>query len=140
MDNLTETKLKYLLAGIIWLGVFVLAGLMITSGTLSTVNGGNANFLMGGALFIGAALATGAMFNWGMRKDDPKAHEDVALEKRKNDQRGIDPMSLLTEEDIVELRQQIKQDVRRRLMQDGDEGEFTSIEALLAEQDQFKRR
>lgn len=56
--------------------------------------------------------------------------------KPKNDQQnsGLDPMSLLTQEDIDELRAEIKAQLRQRLLS-GTEGELGSLDALLANQD-----
>lgn len=129
-----DSDIRYKVAGFIWLGAFILAGLMILTGALAS---GSANFLMGGALFIGAGLATGAMFNWGQLPETPKA-EQIDQSKRKNDS-GIDPLSLLTEDDIAELREDIKHNLRVRLLQ-GQDGELGSLDALLAERDQRARR
>ena len=48
-------------------------------------------------------------------------------------------MSLLTDEDIEELRAEMKENLRRRMLQ-GEGEEPASFEALLADRDQRKRR
>lgn len=132
-NNLSETTLRYIVVAIIWVGMFILGGLMVIGGSLEGLGG-----LMGAAGFTGAAIASGALVNWG-QIETPAAPREDEQNKRKNDQRGLDPMSLLTEEDIAELREEIKYDLRRRLLQ-REEGEMDSLDSLLAGQDSQKRR
>ncbi len=136
MTKTDENALKYVVVGLIWIGAFILAGLMILTGALSS---GGANFLMGGALFVATGLATGAMFNWGQIDENAHKREAEDAGKAKNDQRSIDPLSLLTDDDIAELREDIKRSLRLRLLQ-GQDGELGSLDALLAERDQRARR
>jgi hypothetical protein len=64
--------------------------------------------------------------------------------KRKNtDSRDIDPMSLLTEDDIAEMRAEMKDAMRRRYLQgldEADSSDMSSFEALLDNREQRKRR
>ena len=96
--------------------------------------------LMGGAAFIAAFLGTGVILNWGQLPETPAVQQTTNDDtKRKNDQRGIDPLSLLTEDDIAELREDIKHSLRRRILE-GQDGELGSLDALLAETDHKARR
>ena len=66
-----------------------------------------------------------------------------AVQKRKNESPvSGDPMSLLTDEDIEELRAEFKDELRRRYLQGLDENasEPASFEALLEDRQQRKRR
>ena len=136
MDDPSVQKIKYGVVGLIWLGVFVIAGMMILGDSLQYGLTG----LMGGAAFIAAFLGTGVLLQWGQVPEQPvqqKTETDTA--KRKNEQRGIDPLSLLTEDDIAELREDIKHNLRRRMLE-GQDGELGSLDALLADTDQRARR
>jgi hypothetical protein len=70
-------------------------------------------------------------------------HSD-AVNKRKNSAMADDdPMSLLTDDDIEELRAELRQGLRdriRRLSADGDNAEVASFEDLLARRKQNNRR
>lgn len=133
--NNESDRLKYALAALIWIGVFVLSFFILVSGG---VEANSMGWFMGAALFVGAALSTGFMFNWGQVPEIPAQLPPQYNEKPKNTQGGLDPMALLTDEDIAEIRADIKESVRRRLMQDAD-GELNSIDALLADQEQKQR-
>ena len=136
MDNTPVQLAKYAVVALIWIGVFVIAGLMIASEALQYELTG----LMGGAAFIAAFLGTGVLLQWGQFPEQPvqqKTETDTA--KRKNEQRGIDPLSLLTEDDIAELREDIKHNLRRRMLE-GQDGELGSLDALLADTDHQARR
>ncbi len=124
-----------MVVAIIWVGMLVLGGLMVTSSTFSADGLGG---LMGAAGFTAAAIATGALVKWGQIEPQPTVQESEQS-KRKNDPRGLDPMSLLTEEDIAELREEVKYDLRRRLLQHED-GEMNTLDALLADKESYKRR
>lgn len=133
MSSMNDLNPKYVLIGVIWLSVFVFAVLMVIFGALADGLGG----LMGGAAFLGAAFATGVLLNWGeLPKQAPAQDSDNA--KRKNDS-SLDPLSLLTEEDIAELREDVKRALRLRLLE-GQDGELGSLDALLIEQEKRSRR
>jgi hypothetical protein len=135
MDDSAQ-KMKYGVVALIWIGVFVIAGMMIIGDALQYELTG----LMGGAAFIAAFLGTGVLLQWGQIPEQPvqqKTETDTA--KPKNEQRGIDPLSLLTEDDIAELREDIKHNLRRRMLE-GQDGELGSLDALLAETDHKARR
>lgn len=136
MNDSSTEKIKYGVVALIWLGVFIIAGMMIVSGGLQFELAG----LMGGAAFIAAFLGTGVLLNWGQVPEIPAVQQTTNDDsKRKNDQRGIDPMSLLTDDDIAELREDIKHNLRRRILE-GQDGELGSLDALLVESDHKARR
>ena len=136
MDDSSTQKLKYGVVALIWIGVFVIAGMMIIGDTLQYELTG----LMGGAAFIAAFLGTGVLLNWGQVPETAAVQQTTTDDsKRKNDQRGIDPLSLLTDDDIAELREDIKHNLRRRMLE-GQDGELGSLDALLADNDQKARR
>lgn len=132
-NNLSETTLRYIVVAIIWVGMLIFGGMLAINNGLDGLGG-----LMGAAGFTAAAISTGALLNWGQLESPVTSREDEQA-KRKNDQRGLDPMSLLTEEDIAELREEVKYDLRRRLLQ-REEGEMNTLDSLLAGQDAQKRR
>jgi hypothetical protein len=136
MNDSSTEKIKYGVVALIWLGVFIIAGMMIISGGLQFELAG----LMGGAAFIAAFLGTGVLLNWGQIPETTDTQQKTSDDaKRKNDQRGIDPMSLLTDDDIAELREDIKHNLRRRMLE-GQDGELGSLDALLVESDHKARR
>jgi hypothetical protein len=136
MEDSSVQKVKYGVVALIWLGVFVIAGMMVISGALQFELAG----LMGGAAFIAAFLGTGVLLQWGQVPEAPAVQQTTTDDsKRKNDQRGVDPLSLLTDDDIAELREDIKHNLRRRMLE-GQDGELGSLDALLADSDQRARR
>jgi hypothetical protein len=127
---------KYMLVALIWTGV-ILFGIAL-SGNIAISGGEGAPMVgMGIAAFIAAAVATAAALAGGSKETEQET--SVEISKRKNDQRGIDPLSLLTEDDIAELREDIKHNLRRRMLE-GQDGELGSLDALLAENDHKARR
>jgi hypothetical protein len=127
---------KYMLVAIIWAGV-ILFGIAL-SGNIAVSGGEGAPMVsMGIAAFIAAAVATAAALAGGSKETEKETAADTS--KRKNDQTGIDPLSLLTEDDIAELREDIKHNLRRRMLE-GQDGELGSLDALLAETDHKSRR
>ena len=136
MDDSSVQKVKYGVVALIWIGVFVIAGMMIIGNAMQYDLAG----FMGAAAFIGAFLGTGVLLNWGQIPETPAVQQTTTDDsKRKNDQRGIDPLSLLTDDDIAELREDIKHSLRRRMLE-GQDGELGSLDALLADNDQRARR
>lgn len=62
--------------------------------------------------------------------EEPSATQEKS--KRKNDQvTGMNPLDVLTPEDLYELRQDIKDELRARIL-GGSDGELTSLDSLLA--------
>ena len=137
MDNNPWVQIsKYMLVAVIWTGV-ILFGISL-SGNIAA-SGGEASPMvgMGIAAFIAAAVATA--FTLGDDSAEKAAEQANHPLKRKNEQSNIDPLSLLTEDDIAELREDIKHNLRRRMLE-GQDGELGSLDALLADNDQKARR
>jgi hypothetical protein len=70
-------------------------------------------------------------------------HSDAVSKRKNNAATDPDPMDLLTDEDIEELRAELRESLReriRRLSADGDNGEVASFEDLLARRKQNNRR
>ncbi len=69
-------------------------------------------------------------------------HADTVRKRENSPAPGGDPMSLLTDEDIEELRAEFKDELRRRYLQGLGENasEPASFEALLEDRQQRKRR
>jgi len=136
MNNPWVQLAKYGVVAIIWAGVLVFGIALVQTSTLGT---SDTAVPLGIAAFITAAVSTGIILTQpaehGTQGERQTRVEDSS--KRKNDQRAIDPMSLLTDEDIEELRRDIKDNLRRRLLE-GDEA--TSFESLLSDQEQRGRR
>ena len=128
MNNAT-TIIRSIVAGVIWTGVLVL-------GIFGVINGSDSSIPISIVAFITAAVATGFLFNPDNNKDISAAKSSDA--KRKNDHSdGLDPLSLLTPDDLDELRQDIKDRLRERILS-GEDGELSSLDSLLT--DQRKRK
>ncbi len=125
---------RFVVVVVIWI---VLAVLLITLGTVPDMSDG--------AIAIAIAAVIGAtLLSLGIVREPGHApmidQHAAAVRKRKNEEsRAVDPMSLLTDEDIEELRAEMKENLRRRMLQ-GEGEEPASFEALLADRDQRKRR
>ncbi len=127
---------RYALVALIWGGV-ILFGIAL-SGNIAAAGGEGAPMVgLGIAAFVAAAIASAAALAGGTKEIEKETSAETA--KRKNDQRGIDPLSLLTEDDIAELREDIKHNLRRRMLE-GQDGELGSLDALLADTDHQARR
>lgn len=112
---------------IIW-GVFgVLAGLAIIFG------GGN--IVLVGLLAVAAVLGTAASAEGG--SDSSGEVEKSKRSASSNDTNAL--LELLDEDDLRELRGRVKQRLLHKIEQ-GDDGELSSLDALLAEQQLQKRR
>jgi hypothetical protein len=120
--------IRYLIVGVIWIGVLLL-------GIFSVVSAGNGNegsVPIALAGFITAAISTGFILN------DEHHKPDANTAKRKNEQGGgLDALSLLTPQDLEDLRQDIKDRLRERILS-GEDGELSSLDSLLT--DQRKRK
>ena len=111
-------------------------------------------FITGGGVMPGWAIlmALGALLGTNLvnlvfqRPVNPPLVEQHAdsVRKRKNSSAiDTDPMSLLTDDDIEELRAEFKDELRRRYLQglnDDGASEPASFEALLEDRQQRKRR
>ena len=97
-------------------------------------------------LALGALMGTNVVNLAFQRPVSPPLVEQHAdsVRKRKNESAvSGDPMSLLTDEDIEELRAEFKDELRRRYLQGLNEdsaSEPASFEALLEDRQQRKRR
>ncbi len=130
MNNNTLNIMRYSIVAMIWVGVLVLGIFAIVNG--SSVNGSSndAAIPIGIAAFVTAAIATGFILD-----NDKKANatEQSTNAKRKNDHSGgLDPLSLLTPDDLEDLRQEVKERLRERIVS-GEDGELSSLDALLAD-------
>ncbi len=67
----------------------------------------------------------------------PASITQDAKEKRKNGE--LNPLDILTEDDLYDLRQEIKDEIRNRIFS-GSEGELSSLDALLDAQDRKTTR
>jgi hypothetical protein len=127
---------RYALIAIIWSGLMVT---IVALGQRETLSDGAVGLVLGaviGATFISAMLLRESR---APRAIEPPIH---SADKRKNELSGADPMSLLTDEDIEELRAEFKDELRRRYLQGLDENasEPASFEALLEDRAPRKRR
>jgi len=129
MSN-TANIMRYAIVGMIWVGVLVVGIFAVISGSDN-----DASIPIGIAAFVTAAIATGFILD-----NDKKANESEqsANAKRKNEHSGgLDPLSLLTPDDLEDLRQEVKDRLRERILS-GEDGELSSLDALLT--DQRKRK
>jgi hypothetical protein len=87
--------------------------------------------ILWGVALIGVIITSFAMFP---RYDQPKQRVATASDtaKRKNDQSRppVDPLDLLTDDDLAELRQEIKDEIRARLRYGSDDA-VSSLEELI---------
>lgn len=102
----------------------ILIGLSILSSL--TANGGR-------GLLIAAGMVLVIVIIWIWRTTAQPAANDkrVTTGKAKND--DLDPLRVLSSDDIDELREEIKSELRSRIA-GGTDGELSSLDALLAEQ------
>lgn len=130
---LLEKLARYFLLMIIWAGAMALAiSLVVMSGN-ATIDSPLVAVALGA---LGAAIF--ATYGIMPRLSDP-APAPKLDEKRKNDQTGgFDPLGLLSPEDLEDLRAEVKQRLRERMLT-GADGEVSSLDALLNDA-QAKRR
>ncbi len=132
MNNPWVHIAKYGVIALIWSGVLVF-GIFLTMNTSLFASESSPAVAMVIAAFITAAVSTGLILSPSQHEEKTQSQQQVSTNdtaKPKNDLRGLDPMSLLTDEDIEELRRDIKDNLRRRLLE-GEE--VTSFESLLSE-------
>lgn len=134
---------KFVAVAIVWVMVSAITIIQLV------VPGVEFNWIFSIALFGIAAGVTNSILRDG---DDTKARPMVEVNtskdareqmtgKAKRDQQGIsaDMLSLLDEEDIAELRRRLKNRLMDRI-DGGDDGELSTLDALLADQDPEPRR
>lgn len=101
----------------------ILIGLSILSSL--TANGGR-------GLLIAAGMVLVIVIIWIWRTTAQSAAADKRVTgKAKND--DLDPLRVLSDDDIDQLREEIKSELRSRIA-GGTDGELSSLDALLAEQ------
>ena len=129
---------RYALIGVIW------SGLMLTIVAL-----GQREPLSDGAVGLVISAVIGATFISALLLRESRTHRvledhgETGRKRKNNPASGADPMSLLTDEDIEELRAEFKDELRRRYLQDLNEenaAHATSFESLLEDRSPRKRR
>lgn len=139
---------RYALIAVIWLGVLIFS--MGMTAIISVFSDAGITFQDVFPLMvlsvIGAAVSTSIIAATSRDsgaaaqvQSQRESSRDSVSQKSKNDQLGLDPVSLLTEDDLDELRAEVKQHLRARLLS-GDAGEVSSFEDLLADRTQQRQR
>lgn len=133
LPTFLKNNIRYVAVAMIWTVILMLSASIYGS------NSDNAT----GIIIVGLICATFfSMFALSDEFSDSKtaaAERETHQGKRKNDEtRDIDPVSLLTQEDVDELRAEVKAQMRQRLL-NGAEGELGSLDALLADHDKSLR-
>jgi hypothetical protein len=131
---LLEKLARYFLLMIIWTGAMMLAiSLVVLSGN-AEIDSSVVMVALGG--LTAAVFAT---YGITPRLSGESTAAPQLDAKRKNDQTGgLDPLALLSPDDLEDLRAEVKQRLRERLLT-GADGEVSSLDALLNEA-QAKRR
>jgi len=143
MNTQMPPSLKFLAVAVIWgvVGAITILQLVLNSGD-------NFIWFFTLALFGIAGGVTSSILRDG---DNSKSHPMIevnkdsdrsSISKRKNDQAGglsPDMLALLDEDDLAELRQRVKNRLIERIDGGGD-GELSSLDALLADQDTPPRK
>lgn len=131
---LLEKIARYVLLMIIWAGALTLS---ITLAVMSGNNGVDSPIIA--IALAGLSAAVFATYRIMPSLSGEPSNAAQLAEKRKNDQAGgLDPLALLTPDDLEELRAEMKQRLRERMLT-GADGEVSSLDALLNEA-QAKRR
>jgi hypothetical protein len=133
---------KFLAVIIIW----VMMGL-ITLAQLTINDGVNFNWIFSLILFGIASGVTGSIVNDGNKsrssdEDKSAGQAEGNVGKAKRDQQNglsTDMLALLDDDDIADLRRRVKQRLIDRIEGGGD-GELSSLDALLADQDTNPRK
>lgn len=128
---------KFIAVVVIWAMASI-----ITIVQLVVNDGAGFNWIFALGLFGIAAGVTATILNDGDQSKKRPMIEvsndgEKSSAKRKNSERALDPLSLLTPEDLEDLRQDIKTRLRERILS-GEDGELSSLDALLT--DQHKRK
>lgn len=120
---------RYFLITLIWLGALGLSlAILISSATDVSV------FQMVILLcaLSGAIAGTYILNPTTQALPDQANREAESVGKRKNEQAGFTPLDLLTPDDLEELRAEMKQRIRERMLSDTD-GDMASLDDLLNE-------
>ncbi|MCU0465446.1 MAG: hypothetical protein MUF38_12870 [Anaerolineae bacterium] len=120
---------RYLLITLIWLGALGMSlAILISSGTDVSV------FQMVILLcaLSGAIAGTYILNPTTQALPAESKRETESVGKRKNEQAGFGPLDLLTPDDLEELRAEMKQRLRERMLSDTD-GQMASLDELLDE-------
>lgn len=123
-QNTLEELLRYVFLGGMWLSIANLSNFAFGSSVPSTI------IVVG---IIGAAVTT---YGWLLRErlsflSRPHSDQnDSTAHKRKNEQADFHPLELLTPDDFEELRAEMKDRLRQRILSETD-GESTSLNDLL---------
>lgn len=128
MSNIDRIA-RYLLITLIWLGALGLSlAILISSGTDVSV------FQMVILLcaLSGAIAGTYILNPTAEALPAESKRETESVGKRKNEQAGFSPLDLLTPDDLEELRAEMKQRIRERMLSDTD-GQMASLDELLDE-------
>ncbi len=122
---------RYLLLAIIWAGAFVFA----IGNSLSSWNNGSAITLLMIGMGFGAAVAA---TSWIVPKENsaaaaPAAPSTAQAGKSKRGAGDFDPLNLLSPEDLDDLRYELKERLRERILS-GTDGELSSLDELIGPQ------
>ena len=133
--NNAPVIIRYITTGLIWIGVLLLGMFAIS---VSEANADSAAIPIAITAFITAAIATGFLLNDEI-KDGSEKKTAQADAKRKNDQAGFNPIDLLTEDDLDDLRAEVKEQLRQRILS-GADGELSSLDELINQPPRAKRK
>lgn len=133
--NNAPVIIRYITTGLIWIGVLLLGMFAIS---VSEANADSAAIPIAITAFITAAIATGFLLNDEI-KDGSEKKIAEADAKRKNDQAGFNPIDLLTEDDLDDLRAEVKEQLRQRILS-GADGELSSLDELINNAPRAKRK
>ncbi|MCU0465513.1 MAG: hypothetical protein MUF38_13205 [Anaerolineae bacterium] len=133
--NNAPVIIRYITTGLIWVGVLILGIFAII---VSDSNTDSAAIPIAITAFITAAIATGFLLNDEI-KDGSEKKTTTADSKRKNDQSGFNPIDLLTEDDLDDLRAEVKEQLRQRILS-GADGELSSLDELINNAPRAKRK
>lgn len=133
--NNAPVIIRYITTGLIWIGVLLLGMFAIS---VSEANADSAAIPIAITAFITAAIATGFLLNDEI-KDGSEKKTAEADAKRKNDQAGFNPIDLLTEDDLDDLRAEVKEQLRQRILS-GADGELSSLDELINNAPRAKRK
>ena len=128
---------RYALIAIIWSGLMLTIVALAQQESMSDGAVGLVLSAVIGVTFISVALLRESRITRAI-----EGRDDTGRKRKNSAAFGADPMSLLTDEDIEELRAEFKDELRRRYLQGLDENasEPASFEALLEDRQQRKRR
>lgn len=144
-DGSSHSLTRNDLIGLIWACVIGLildmSGIVGFSGLAASVSFGDLLPVFGIAL-VTAAVSTSVIVRHvpdTTHRPATRDEDDTHSDKAKNDQLTLNALNLLTDEDLEELRAEMKQRLRERMLSAG-EGELTPLDSLLAEQEHRARR